>query len=180
MTSKQDVSAIRRPLRSTPWGLYAAAAGALSFAGTAAAQGVGNEWVEFHRENTRIQAQNAFGIFDQKEKDYAWGDLDKDGWIDLVVARKQPFTTTGRERNVLFMNVDGVLTDMTMTYANTSTVGGDTGMLTPTNDRDVAIADVDGDTWPDVITATTLSAGQPKHISHPRIYMNQGEDGSGN
>ena len=42
-----------------------------------------------------------------------WGDLDKDGDEDLVIVRKQPWTTSGRKRNVLLMNEKGVLTDRT-------------------------------------------------------------------
>jgi hypothetical protein len=112
---------------------------------------------------------------DQAEKDYAWGDLDRDGDIDLVVVRKQPWTTTGRRANMLLMNEDGVLTDRTAEYASASDVAGDQGFLTPTNDRDVVIADVDGDEWLDIITAVTLTDNDAKHLSHPRVYMNLGE-----
>ena len=65
-------------------------------------------------------------------------------------------------------------------HAQGSHVPGDNGFLTATNDRDVVIADVDGDGWEDVITATTFTLNQPKHISHPRVYMNLGNDGQGN
>ena len=91
--------------------------------------------------------------------------------------RKQPFTSTGRRRNVLLMNEDGVLVDRTNELASLSDVPGDEGFLTPTNDRDVVLSDVDGDGWLDIVTSVTLSDGEPKHISHPRVYMNLGEDG---
>ena len=78
------------------------------------------------------------------------------------------------------MNRAGVLRDETAQFASASDVIGDMGFLTPTNDRDVVVADVDGDGWLDVVTATTLSDGKPKHLSHPRVYVNQREDGSGN
>ncbi len=133
-------------------------------------------WVQFADEtSTRLVAKSSLGSNDTQEKDYAWGDLDHDGDIDLVVVRKQPFTSTGRRRNVLFMNegiaeghsVNGVLVDRTNQYIG--------GFLDETNDRDVVVADVDGDTWLDIITAPTYGSGLPASISHPRIYMNQGE-----
>jgi hypothetical protein len=113
------------------------------------------------------------------ETDFIWGDLDRNGWDDLVVVRKQPFTTTGKRTNFLLMNELGVLTDRTSDFATCSDVAGDNGFNTPTNDRDVQLSDVDGDGWLDVITAVTLSQGDPKAISHPRVYMNLGEDGNG-
>lgn len=135
------------------------------------------DWAEFTRDDSRISAGNAVGLGDVQEKDYATGDFDRDGWIDLICVRKQPFTTTGRYRNVLFMNRGGVLTDETALYAVTTDIPGDNGFLTPTNDRDVAVGDFDGDGWLDFVTATTFSPGQPKAVSHPRIYMNLGEVG---
>lgn len=146
-------------------------------AAPAAAQ-FGNEWVTFHEETSqRLSAASDVGAGDSQEKDYAWADLDGDGWTDLVSVRKQPQTTTGKRVNVLYMNVGGVLTDATSLYANNSDVGGDLGFNTPTNDRDVAIADVDLDGWLDVITAPALGFGEAKHISHPRVYCNLGTSG---
>ncbi len=138
------------------------------------------DWVTVHEDNSHLVAAGSLGLNDTEERDYAWGDLDKDGWIDLVVVRKQPFTTTGRRVNVLFMNEGGVLVDRSDPLAKDSDVGGDNGFLTATNDRDVVIVDVDLDGWLDVVTSSTLSPGQPKHISHPRVYMNKGEDAGGN
>jgi hypothetical protein len=146
----------------------------------AGAQGFGNEWVRFNQDNSKLVAGNSVGLGDTEEKDYMQGDLDKDGWTDLVCVRKQPFTTSGRRRNVLFMNEGGTLVDRTSQYATASTVGGDQGFLTLTNDRDVVIVDVDLDGWLDVVTCTTLTSGQAKHISHPRVYMNLGDDAGGN
>ena len=133
------------------------------------------DWATFVREDSRISAPSALVLQDSQEKDMAWGDFDRDGWIDLLVVRKQPFTTQGRYRNVLLMNESGTLTERTSQYASASSVSGDQGFLTPTNDRDVAVGDLDGDGWLDFVTATTFSPGQPKHISHPRVYMNLGE-----
>ena len=158
-------------LRAAGYGLAA-----LTLPGIATAQ-IG--WVEYEQNDSLISASNSLVENDQQEKDYAWGDLDNDGFTDLVIVRKQPFTTSGRYANVLLMNEGGVLTDRTSQYASAASIAADSGFLTPTNDRDVAVADVDNDGWLDVITCTTISPGQPKRISHPRIYINLGDDGNG-
>ncbi len=147
----------------------------LLIAGNASAQ-----WVDFADETSvRLSATNSLGAGDIQEKDYAWGDIDQDGDIDLVCVRKQPFTSAGRYRNVLFMNEGGVLVDRTTQYAIHSTVAGSQGFLDETNDRDVQIVDLDGDGWDDLVTATTLSGSFPKYISHPRVYINRGQDATG-
>ena len=119
---------------------------------------------------------------DVEEKDYAWGDVDNDGDIDLVIVRKEPFTTTGKKVNVLLINENGVLVDRTSTFARASDVFLDIGFETPTNDRDVVLVDVDGDGWLDIVTAPTLTDNQAKAVSHPRVYINLRDDppGSGN
>ncbi|MEL6907120.1 MAG: hypothetical protein AAFP22_17050, partial [Planctomycetota bacterium] len=108
----------------------------LALAAPASAQSV--DWLEFSRDDSLLSAQSFVGLGDDEEKDYAWADFDRDGWIDLVCVRKQPFTTQGRRRNVLFMNESGVLVDRSQLYASDSDVPGDQGFLTSTNDRDVA------------------------------------------
>ena len=133
------------------------------------------QWVGFTNESARrIYAVPGLGLADPEEKDYAWGDVDNDGDIDLVVVRKQPGTTAGKKPNVLFMNEDGALVDRTAQYASDTDVPGDLGFLTPTNDRDVQLADFNGDGWLDIATGVTISDGSPKPISHPRIYINKG------
>ncbi|HIN09336.1 MAG TPA: hypothetical protein EYM64_02030 [Phycisphaerales bacterium] len=128
-----------------------------------------------NQTDSRLEADSSLGSNDDREKDYAWGDVDLDGDIYLICVRKEPFTTTGHNVNVLFMNEGGVLVDRTQEYASSSDVAGDSGFRTPTNDRDVVLADLDLDGWLDFVTVTTLSDNEPKHISHPRVYMNLGE-----
>ncbi|MCP3977273.1 MAG: hypothetical protein GY720_22520 [bacterium] len=56
------------------------------------------------------------------------------------------------------------MTDLTATLAP--------DFLDPTDDRDVELADLDGDGWLDIITAGTFH-------EQPRILINLGEDESG-
>jgi hypothetical protein len=128
-----------------------------------------------NQTDDRLVCDPVLGISDVEEKDYAWGDLDLDGDIDLVCVRKEPFTTTGSNINVLFMNEVGQLVDRTAEYATATDVDGDNGFLTPTNDRDVVLHDLNLDGWLDMVTVTTLADNTTKALSHPRIYMNLGE-----
>jgi len=162
---------------------------AVFFAIGSAAPALASNWVTFVNETSlRMPAglnDPSLSFNDVEEKDYAWGDVDNDGDLDLVNVRKQPFTSTGRRVNVLFMNegiadghsVDGVLVDRTEQYATASDVPGDEGFLTPTNDRDVVLVDVNLNGWLDIVTAPTLTDNDHKHLSHPRVYMNLGESG---
>lgn len=157
-------------MRSTMTRSFVAAAAACAFVSALPAQ-----WVTFQDQTaSRLSVAAGLGSADPQEKDYAWGDFDQDGDIDLIVVRKSPFTTGGHFPNVLLMNEAGVLTDRTSTLGNASTVAGSQGMLDSTNDRDVVVVDVNGDLWPDIVTATTLTAGNPQYIRVPRVYINQG------
>ena len=139
------------------------------------------QWVTFQDQTAgRLVASAALVATDTQEKDYAWADFDQDGDTDMVIVRKEPFTSAGRFPNVLLMNEGGVLTDRTSTLGSHSTVAGSSGMLDATNDRDVVATDVNGDGWLDLVTATTLSLGQPQYIRVPRVYINRGDDLSGN
>ncbi len=168
---------VRRALR--PLGFVSAAAAFCALAPSADAQ-LNNQWVSFTKTAGKITSPIVPPTELSTEIDVHWNDLDKDGWVDLVGVRKQDFTSTGKRVNLLLMNENGVLVDRTQLRASAADVPGDQGFVTATNDRDVQIADFDNDGWLDFVTATTLSDGDPKHIGHPRIYMNRGNDGGGN
>src|SRR5678815_954676 len=63
------------------------------------------------------QNDPALTTLDPEEKDYCWGDVDRDGDVDLVCVRKTPFSFAGGKRNVLYMNENGVLIDRASTLA---------------------------------------------------------------
>jgi hypothetical protein len=136
------------------------------------AQGFDNRWATFAASPGSLSA----GLVSDSQHgvDFAWADLDADGWTDLVCVRKKPGTSSVKRTNLLLMNEAGVLVDRTSTYATASDVAGDRGFATPTNDKDVEIVDVDNDGWLDVVTAVTLGDGDPKWLSHPRVYRNLG------
>ncbi len=73
------------------------------FALPAAVAGGGTPWLNFTDQTAgHLAADPEVGAADTQEKDYAWSDVDGDGDTDLVAVRKQPFTTAGGRRNVLF------------------------------------------------------------------------------
>ena len=137
-----------------------------------------NTWVTFAPGAGRIKDSNgadaSYILNDVQEKDFAAADLNNDGWVDLILVRKQPYTTGGSYPNYLLMNEGGILVDRSAQYASDSDVPGDLGFLTATNDRDVTVADVNLDGWLDVITCTTMGDGLPHYLSHPRVYINKG------
>lgn len=165
---------LHRPLSGAAAGLVVASL----FTPTAAAQ-LGDAWTSFTPAPGLISAPVVSSS--NFETDLAWGDLDQNGLDDLVVARVQPIMQGGARTNMLLMNEGGVLVDRTAVFAAASDVPGDMGFQTPTSDRDVVVVDVNGDGWLDVVTAVGFGlVADPKHISHPRVYVNLGEDGSGN
>ncbi|MEE2972373.1 MAG: FG-GAP-like repeat-containing protein [Planctomycetota bacterium] len=156
----------------TGFGLMAS----IAVASTANAQ-----WADFvESTDSRLVLDPLYAVNDNIEKDFAWADFDRDGWIDLAIVRKFPGSIEGGARNLLLMNEAGVLVDRTDAYASLSDVVGDNGFLSLTNDRDVKVADFDNDGWPDLVTSTTMSDDKTARIGQPRIYMNLGEDIDGN
>ncbi len=126
------------------------------------------QWLDWQDETDTRLVLSSVANSDGEEKDMSVGDLNNDGWDDVVVVRKEPFSvqTAAAKSDLLLMNINGVLTDQTALFApefisNVSFA------------RDVVIDDFDGDGWQDVVIANTF--GQ-----QPIYYANQGEDGSGN
>jgi hypothetical protein len=118
------------------------------------------DWIDLQDESVnRIDAAAPLGVNDSEEKDLAVGDLNNDGWPDLVIVRKLPFSVVGGLANALFINEQGVMVERSAELAP--------GFIDSTDDRDVVIADVDADGWLDVITAPTFG-------DQPRVYINQG------
>ncbi len=145
---------------------------AASVAALIAGPALAGSWITYTNQTSiRLSAPATLGASDVEEKDYAHGDVDHDGDIDLVSVRKQPFTTAGGRPNVLFMNINGVLTDQTSTYIS--------GFLDATNDRDVVLVDVNNDTWLDIVTAAACNSGNCGMPSQSRLYLNLGDGGNG-
>lgn len=163
---------------------------ALGIAAPPASAQLNNQWLTLTKDTTRIVMPDTTVATqittDTEEKDFAWGDLNKDGWDDLVDVRKTPGGNPGKRVNYLLMNenVGGIrkFVDRTAQYATATDVVGDAGFNTATDDRDVEIGDVDGDTWPDVVTACQDLANENgtafKNVTHPRVYRNLGGAGA--
>ena len=127
-------------------------------------------WLEWQRvSDTNILADPSLGQADVEEKDFASADFDLDGDIDLICVRKLPYTTFGSRANVLFLNVDGVMTDQTLELAP--------DLAIPDNSRDVQVGEFNGDLWPDLIIANAGNDGS--NGQQPRIFINLGNDPGG-
>lgn len=126
------------------------------------------QWLEWQDETSTRIVLTSVANSDDEEKDVWAADINKDGDEDLIVVRKEPFSTSTEpaKSDLLLINVNGILTDMTATYAPE-------WISLPTFARDVYVGDFDGDTWPDVIVANTFN-------QQPKFYHNLGSDINGN
>jgi len=107
---------------------------------------------------------------DPQDHAQARGDLDRDGDIDLVVARKRDWAA--KAPHVLYLNMNGVLIDRTSDFAG-SIDSGDPGFDPSAAGRHVRVADMNNDGWLDVISSTAPGSGQSSGIGYPWVYMNQ-------
>ena len=129
------------------------------------------QWIDFTDEtSTRINVVNISdntnnANVDDQEKDLAIGDFNNDGFTDLVVVRKTPFSTPGGKTDVLFMNDNGVLEDKTDVYAPEF-------LSNATDARDIICVDVNKDNWVDLFVINTFD-------DQPKLFINQGEDTNG-
>ena len=115
---------------------------------------------------TRLSMVGSVGVTDAEEKDTNVGDFNNDGWMDVVVVRKRPFSNVGPRSDVLLMNENGTLVDRTAEFApqfNTIL----------TDARDVLSHDFDNDGWLDIVVVSTFNV-------QPQYYRNLGNDGGGN
>ena len=122
-------------------------------------------WIDFSDDSNTAITLTSVPSDDGEEKDLAVGDLNKDGWEDIIVVRKAPFMETEARTDLLLMNEAGTLVDRTTDYAPGFAIE-------PTIARDAIITDLDGDGWDDVLIANTFG-------DQPKYYRNLGSDASG-
>ncbi len=88
----------------------------------------------------------------------AWGDLDRDGDLDLLVANRVA-------NNFFYINNgDGTFTNID--YGDIPNAGG--------NSRDVAVADLDKDSFPEVLFANTLGGDDFIYRNRGRTWKDMG------
>ena len=133
--------------------------------GTTTAQEV---WLDWDLQTDVRLELSSVANADDEEKDIWPADLNKDGWMDVIVVRKEPFSsaTEPPKADLLLMNVEGLLVDMTASLAPEF-------ISNPSFARDIYVVDVDGDSWEDVVIVNTFN-------QQPMLYMNMGEDADGN
>ncbi|MGB0248229.1 MAG: FG-GAP repeat domain-containing protein, partial [Flavobacteriales bacterium] len=122
------------------------------------------QWLEWDIQTDERLVLSSVANADDEEKDIWPADLNKDGWTDVIVVRKEPFSaaTEPPKSDLLLINQEGVLVDMTAELAPEF-------ISNPSFARDIYVVDVDGDAWDDVVIVNTFN-------QQPMLYMNLGED----
>lgn len=129
------------------------------------------QWIDLPEETdaritiTNVNDNNDPNAVDDMEKDLAIGGFDKDGYMDLAIVRKAPFSATGAKTALLLMNRNGVLEDQTDLYAPDF-------LSDSTDSRDVVPVDVNNDTWLRLFIVNTFS-------DQPKLFTNQGNNTDG-
>tara|TARA_B110000003_G_scaffold15101_2_gene14819 strand:- start:4056 stop:7538 length:3483 start_codon:yes stop_codon:yes gene_type:complete len=125
------------------------------------------QWLDWEMASEERLVLSTVANNDDEEKDIWTADLNKDGWMDVIVVRKEPFSapTEPPKSDLLLINQNGVLVDATATYAPEF-------LTNPSFARDIYVTDVDGDGWDDLVVANTFN-------QQPMLYMNQGESTEG-
>lgn len=126
------------------------------------------QWLPWEDNTTQRLVVTSVANSDPEEKDMWAADFDNNGREDVIVVRKQPFSspTQPGKSTLLLMNVNGILTDQTSLYAPQF-------ISTVSFARDVYVDDFDHDNWKDVIIANTF-------LQQPQYFRNKGVDSLGN
>ena len=126
------------------------------------------QWLDFQDQTASRLVLTSVANSDDEEKDIETADLNNDGWPDVIVVRKEPFSisTEAAKSDLLLLNENGVLVDRTAQYAPEF-------ISNVTFARDLYIGDFDNDGWKDVVIANTFS-------QQPIYYKNRGNDLQGN
>ena len=126
------------------------------------------QWLPWEDNTAQRLVVTSVANSDPEEKDMWAADFDNDGHEDVIVVRKQPFSspTQPGKSTLLLMNLGGVLTDQTALYAPQF-------ISTVSFARDVYVDDFDHDNWKDVVIANTF-------LQQPQYFRNRGNDSLGN
>lgn len=134
--------------------------------------GLQAQWINFIDQTedrivvTNINDNDNAAAVDDMEKDFVVGDYNMDGFDDLIVVRKAPFSFAGARTDVLLLNNgEGALVDVTDIYAPIF-------LTDPTDARDAIKLDANGDGWMDVFIVNTFQ-------DQPKLFINMGEDTNG-
>ena len=109
------------------------------------------QWLEWDIQTEERLMLSSVANADDEEKDLWPADLNKDGWTDVIVVRKEPFSaaTEPPKSDVLLVNQEGVLVDMTAELAPEF-------ISNPSFARDVYVVDGNADLWDDVFIVQDL------------------------